>query len=95
MVTNNVTKITMRLKNEPRVSLRRRWGTVDSWGVRDNVELINKTKETNNESVVIYWTYFMDFLPNIIPYSGEVTATEVKIMSTMIGVSKLCCASWD
>ena len=35
----------------------------------------------------------MDFLPNIIPYSGEVTATEVKIMSTMIGVSKLCCAS--
>ena len=29
----------------------------------------------------------MDFLPNIIPYSGEVTATEVKIMSTMIGVS--------
>ena len=35
----------------------------------------------------------MDFLPNIIPYSGEVTATEVKTMSTISGVSKLCCAT--
>ena len=94
MVTNSVTNITMRLKNEPRVSLRRRWGTVDSWGVRDKVELINRTKEINKESVVRYWTYFRDFLPNIIPYSGEVTATEVRTMSTMSGVSKLCSTSW-
>jgi len=57
------------------------------------VELISRIRETNNERVVIYCTYFRDFLPNIISYSGEVTATEANTTRTTRGVSNLGCAS--